>query len=142
MEPVELAVSPPWRFRLMVLTALGLFATLAVLVRAATARKSETAGRGALVADLRRLDAAQSSWAARRGVFAESIAVVEGERTLVFTPSPNVVLRFESRSPDAWTAIAESRNPLMAPRHCGIYRGTDDAAPHRAVVRPGEVACW
>jgi hypothetical protein len=142
MEPSVPVASPPWRFRLMILTALGVLASIALIVRAAMARQSDTAGRAALVADLRRLEAAQSSWAARRGVFAEAIGVTEDERTLAFTPSREVVLRFESRSPDAWSAIAESRLPLTAPRQCGIYRGTPDTAPHRALTRPGEVACW
>ena len=41
-----------------------------------------------------------------------------------------------------WTATIESRH-LIRPRvSCGVFDGPPEYAPHRAVTRPREPACW
>ena len=136
------ATSPPWRFRLMALTALAALVVVIVVANAAIARRNDRQWRAALVADLRRLDDLQLAWDARVGSFAVRIAPVGDDSTLAFAASTGVILRFESRSPNDWSAVAESEEPLAIPQRCGIYQGDPATPPHRAMTRPGEVSCW
>lgn len=136
------ATSPPWRFRLMALTAIAALVVVTVVVNASVARRHDRQWRAALVADLRRLDDLQLAWDARVGSFAVRIAPVGDDSTLAFAASPGVILRFEGRSPTDWAAVAESERPLAAPQRCGFYRGDSATPPHRALTIPGEVACW
>lgn len=143
--PMEIpvpAVSPPWRFRLMVLTGLGIGAVLVLLLTAANTRAKDSRARDAMQGDLRRLEGLQSSWAARRGSYAQRVAVRGTDSVLAFAPSEGVVLRFESRSPDDWSAIVEHPAVAVEPRRCGLYYGNPAAAPHRALARPGTIVCW
>lgn len=136
------AVSPPWRFRLMALTGLGLGAIVLMLGSAANARAKDSRARDAMRGDLRRLEALQSSWAARHGRYAQRVAARGTDSVLVFVPSEGVVLHFESRSPDDWSAVVEHDGVTAQPRRCGLYYGSSVAAPHRALQRPGAIACW
>jgi len=136
------AVSPPWRFRLMALTGLGVAAVAMLLLTAANARSKDSRARDAMRSDLRRLEALQSTWAARHGRYAQRLGPEGSDSVLAFVPSEGVVLRFESRSPDDWSAIAEHPAATAEPRRCGLYNGRPIAAPHRALQRPGVIACW
>jgi hypothetical protein len=135
-------VSPPWRFRLMALTGLGVAAVALLLLTAASARTKDARSRQVMQGDLRRLEALQSSWAARRGRYAQRVAANGSDSVLAFAPSGGVELRFESRSPDDWSAIVEHPDVAVEPRRCGVYYGSPAAAPHRALVRPGTIVCW
>ena len=73
---------------------------------------------------------------------AERIDETARDGVVAFTPASSVILQFASRPPDGWSAVVESREPLAAPAHCGIFRGPPSAAPHRALTHPGEVVCW
>lgn len=126
----------------MALTGLGMGTVVLLLFTAASARTKDARGRQAMQGDLRRLDALQSSWAARHGSYAQRVAANGTDSILAFAPSDGVVLRFESRSADEWSAIVEHRVVTVAPRRCGIYYGSPAAAPHRALQRPGTIACW
>ncbi len=142
MEPPPPTISPPWRFRLVALATCGLLVSMGILAQAALARRTDQRLRAGLIAELRRLDALQSSWAARSGRFAERIDETARDGVVAFTPASSVILQFASRPPDGWSAVVESREPLAAPAHCGIFRGPPSAAPHRALTHPGEVVCW
>jgi hypothetical protein len=126
----------------MALTGLGVAAIAVVLGSAANARATDSRARRAMQNDLRRLEALQSGWAARHGRYASQIGPDGADSVLAFVPSDGVVLRFESRSPDDWSAIAEHPGVSTEPRHCGLYQGDPVAAPHRALERPGIIACW
>ncbi len=142
MEYASAPSSPPWRFRLIALTALSVVAMLAVVTRAASARRRDASARAQVIGELRRLDDQQTAWEARHGLFARRIGTVADDTTLAFTPTPGVELRFDATIPSSWSAIATTDRLLAAPRQCGVYRGRAEAAPHRAVLTPGEVACW
>lgn len=126
----------------MALTGLGLATGALLLLTAASARAKDARARDAMQGDLRRLEALQSTWAARHGRYAERIGPDGNDSVLAFVPSNGVVLRFESRSPDDWSAIAEHPAVTAEPRRCGLYNGRPVAAPHRALQRPGVIACW
>jgi hypothetical protein len=126
----------------MALTGLGVAAVVLMLLTAAAARTRDARAQDAIRSDLRRLEALQSSWAARHGRFAQRIAPDGSDSVLAFVPSDGVVLHFESRSPDDWSAIAEHPAVSAEPRRCGLYIGSPIAAPHRALQRPGVIACW
>ena len=134
--------SPPWRFRLIALTAIAIGVALLIVVRAAMARERDASGRAQLVAELRRLDDLQVAWEARRGIFATRVAPSGDDSTLTFVPPPGVRLRFETGPGSGWSATATNEQLRVAPRHCGIYRGPAETAPHRALTAPGEVRCW
>lgn len=135
-------ISPPWRFRLIVLTVLAVAMALVIVVRAAMARERDASGRAQLVQELRRLDDQQVAWEARLGTFAVRVAPAGDDSTLAFVPAPGVRLRFETGPGGGWSATATSEQLLAAPRQCGVYRGPPEAAPHRALTLPGEVRCW
>ena len=126
----------------MALTGLGVAAVVLMLLAAAAARTKDARARDAIRSDLRRLEALQSSWAARHGRYAQRIGPDGTDSVLAFVPSNGVVVRFESRSPDDWSAIAEHPDVSAEPRRCGLYNGSPVAAPHRALQRPGVIACW
>lgn len=126
----------------MALTGLGVGTVILLLLTAASARAKDAHGRQVMRGDLRRLEALQSGWAARHGRYAQQVAANGTDSVLGFTPSDGVVLRFESRSPDEWSAIVEHPAVRVEPRRCGLYYGSAAAAPHRALQRPGTIACW
>ncbi|MBL0177984.1 MAG: hypothetical protein IPP98_02515 [Gemmatimonadetes bacterium] len=142
MQYAPSAASPPWRFRLIALTLLSLLVVVVVLVRAATARMRDTTARAQLLRELGRLDDQQAAWDARHGTFAGQLGTTENDTTLAFTPTPGVDLRFEAAIPGGWSAIVTTDRLRAAPRQCGIYRGPPAAAPHRALIAPGQVVCW
>ena len=142
MEYASAPSSPPWRFRLIALTVLSVGATLAMVTRAANARRRDASARAQVIGELRRLDDQQAAFEARHGLFARRIGTVADDTTLAFTPMPGVELRFDSAIPSSWSAIATTDQLLAAPRQCGVFRGRAEAAPHRAVLTPGEVVCW
>lgn len=140
--PASTPASPPWRFRLIALSALSVVVLLSLLARAAMARTRDREARAQLVRELHRLDDQQAAWDARHGTFARQLGTVADDTTMTFTPAPGVELRFESSGAGSWSAVVTTDRLLAAPRQCGIYRGRPDAAPHRALTTPGAIVCW
>jgi hypothetical protein len=132
----------PWTFRLLVLSLAGVLTTAILLGNAALSRRSDAQRRATVVADLKRLDAAQRTWEARRGDFARIVRPVATDSSIAFVASPGVELTFSSHSALAWSATAKATDPLSEPAVCGIFRGPGPVAPHRAVTHEGVVACW
>lgn len=134
----------PWTFRLLVLTAAGILTSIGIIGNAALDRRADTRSRAALVADLRRFDAAQRARQAQRGEFARAFDSTGSDSSVAFTASRGVDFVFESHSAQAWSATAKApdESELVAPRTCGIYRGEGAIAPHRALTIEGAVVCW
>jgi|CXWL01.1.fsa_nt_gi hypothetical protein len=142
MEYPPSPVSPPWRFRLIVLTVSAMVIVLGQVVWAAAARARDRTARTQLVSDLQRLDELQMAWDARSGGYARRVAPLGDDSTLAFAPAAGVQLRFETGPGGGWSAMATSQRLTAAPRRCGIFRGPTEASPHRALTTPGEVRCW
>ncbi len=132
----------PWTFRLRVLTIAGLLSVVGLIGSAALARRADTDARATLKSDLQRFDAAQRAWQARYGDFAQSFDAKGSPTAIAFTPSPGVTFKFESFSPQAWSATVTGGSDMVAPRMCGIFRGEGPIAPHRALITEGAIACW
>lgn len=137
------AITPehPWRIWLILATGIAVIAIAAVVVRATGARNEATRRLAALGSDLQRLDDAEEEAFARDGRYAAHFAPAGAADTAAFVPSPAVTVRLEVVG-EGWRAVASDTVNLVGPRSCGIFRGDAVASPHRAVVRPGEVACW
>lgn len=132
----------PWTYTLMILTALGAAVVVWILASSAAARREDARRHEALRSELVRLDQAQSEWYATSGRYADSLGATAGGNGLPFAPSPNLLVRFHSLSAEAWNATATDTALVTMPMTCGIFRGPPEASPHRAVTRPGAVACW
>ena len=135
-------VAPPWLFTLMSLTGLGAAAILWMLIASAGQRSGDARRHAAVRAELLRLDQAQSASYAASGHFASALEATADGTGLGFVPTTGLQIQFERLSDESWRAVVRDPDLTTAPGACGIFRGTPDASPHRAVIRPGEIACW
>ena len=113
-----------------------------VLLRTVEARLDVARRREALLATLERLSEAQEDALARDGRYASHLAASGGVDTAQFVPTRGLVLKFEPRGPSSWRAVVRDTALQVGPRTCGLFRGDPEASPHRAVVSPGNPACW
>ena len=86
-------------------------------------------------ATLARLEVAQRAHHARTGTYA---ARVDELRADLPGRTPRI-LRADSAG---WMAVVESAHLLRPRVTCGIFDGPASYAPHPAVARPRQVACW
>lgn len=126
----------------MSLTGLGVGVIVWLVASRAVARREDTRRHDAVRAELVRLDQAQSEWYAVNGRYADSLASRGSGNGAQFTPAANLQVRFQSISGEAWNATATDTSLTTLPTTCGLFRGPAASAPHRAVTRPGTVACW
>ncbi len=132
----------PWRFRLMLATALAVVLIAAVLLRAGIARNEVERRREVLLSVLERLSEAEEDALARDGRYAEHMGPSGGTDTAQFVAPAGIVFVFESLGATAWRAVVRDSTLSAGPRSCGIFRGSPEGSPHRAVVSPGTPACW
>jgi len=108
---------------------------LAFLIPRVFDGKARAKDRAAFVPVLARLVEAQDRYRTDHGRYADSLGALGLEER---GRGPRLV-RADS---GGWSATIESRH-LFRPRvTCGVYDGRPDYAPHRAVTRPREPACW
>lgn len=126
-----------WRFRLQVITGLALLVLLVMALRARSARSDILDRREAVAGALRQLVLAQEEHYARHGRFATVL-----DSALAFRAPPSVIVTLRAEGDQSWRAIATDSALVVAPTTCGVFLGDQSAAPHRAVLEPGVVACW
>jgi Tfp pilus assembly protein PilE len=126
-----------WHFRLQLLTAIAVLVLLVIALRARSARAEVERRRDAVQATLRALVSVQEEHYARTGRYAVAL-----DSAILWRPPAEVTLRLVAEDDQNWRAVATDSALTVAPRSCGVYMGRQSAAPHRAVIEPGVVACW
>lgn len=134
--------SRPWQFRMMALTGLAAAVLAWMVIVPARARRDDAWRRERLHLELQRLIAVQDKIFARVGHYATHTGYDAEGNPLEFEPSADLEFTFRSLSPDAWSAVLRDPKLRAAPRSCGVFVGDQAAAPNRAVVSAGEIACW
>lgn len=132
--------APPrrrWRFRLQLLTGLALLVLLVMALRAQRERAQVATRREAVRGALLRLVEAQEEHYARTGRYALRL-----DASLPWRAPPSVTVRFTADDDQNWRAVATDSALVIPPTACGVFLGRQASAPHRAVLEPGEVACW
>jgi hypothetical protein len=134
--------SPPWRFRLILITVAGIAAIAWLLIASAVSRHEDARQRAVLLSDLDRLVTMQESHRSATGRYATAIGRGTADSLLDFRPSAGVQLTFEPQGPLAWRAVATDPRLEVAPTRCGVFQGDVAVSPHRAVTTAGVPACW
>jgi hypothetical protein len=129
--------APVWRFRLMLVSALGVLVLLVIWLRSRADITRVERQRTAMVAALRTLVAAQDAEQARTGRYAVSLDSLPG-----YSRPPGLVLHFTALDVTAWGATVQDTTLELAPTTCGVFLGRSAASPHRAVLEPGSPRCW
>lgn len=135
---------------LVVITVLGILATLGLPRLAATRQRAALAS---MTSDLRNLVAAQEGFFSAYGDYAGGIAGTEvpgpgAQGRVATTPSPGNVIVVNRRQPQSnlgpgWSATAT--NPMVTTAGfsaCGVFVGAQVYAPNKAVTVEGAVACY
>lgn len=134
--------SRPWQFRMMFLTGVAAAVLAWMVIVPARARRDDASRRERLHQELQRLMAAQDKIFARVGHYATHTGYDPDGNPLDFEPAPGLEFTFRSLSPESWSGVLRDPGLRAAPRSCGLFIGDQQAAPHRAVIRAGEIACW